>query len=100
MEWQRVEYFFGTAGVSSGYQRTNITSAAISTGGRVQFNFPQIVVLPPIFRDFLDALQEGPPAEGGESELAGRMMQDEGFRQAVERGIADLEAGRYCRLKG
>lgn len=94
----------GTDGLASAYQLTQITGAGVAavqdTSGAMLFvvtPFPswQIVPASP------SPTQEGSwePREFPEPSLATRMARDKGFIQGTERGLAEIEQGRYSRIE-
>ena len=77
-----------TAGLASGYQRTSVTSSAVSvvsvTGGNLLISVPTTRHYQPLI-----------PVEP----LEVQMQQSLAFLHLVQRGLTDLQQGRYSRIE-
>ena len=88
-------------GLTSTYQRTNITAAGalavMETGGHLIVGvtvLPKYVPIRPALRGSFQR-----PQAGSSKPLEARMAESELFHQLVGRGLADLEHGRYVRIE-
>jgi hypothetical protein len=94
-----------TDGLASAYQMTEITAGGppvLETGGSLSIG---VIILP--YAQILPLTPVAPESSGTPSDkesqspqnrLASEMSENRLFRQLVERGLADLEQGRYRQI--
>ena len=92
-------------GLASAYQITQVTDGGgpiLETGGNLLVG---IITLP--YSEIMPLTPAPPESSATESEkelpssydrLASEMLENRSFRQLVERGLADLEQGRYTKI--